>query len=91
MEQVTNGQAFAAQIGEVLFGRLGAQIFSAFVLVAVFGSLATIIMSAPRVYFAMARDGLFFSSAAAIHSSFQYARTIHCFASSARVTFGLER
>jgi APA family basic amino acid/polyamine antiporter len=70
MEQVTNGQAFAAQIGEVLFGRLGAQIFSGFVLVAVFGSLATIIMSAPRVYFAMARDGLFFSSAAAIHSRF---------------------
>jgi basic amino acid/polyamine antiporter, APA family len=70
MEQVTNGQAFAAQIGEVLFGRLGAQIFSAFVLVAVFGSLATIVMSAPRVYFAMARDGLFFPSAAAIHPRF---------------------
>jgi APA family basic amino acid/polyamine antiporter len=70
MEQVTNGQAFAAQIGKVLFGRLGAQIFSAFVLIAVFGSLATIIMSAPRVYFAMARDGLFFSSAAALHPRF---------------------
>ncbi|HXM36569.1 MAG TPA: amino acid permease, partial [Pyrinomonadaceae bacterium] len=70
MEQVTNGQAFAAQVGEVLFGRTGAQVFSAFVIIAVLGSLAPIIMSAPRVYFAMARDGLFFPAAAAIHPRF---------------------
>jgi len=67
MEQVTDGQAFAAQVGEVLFGRTGAVIFSLFVIVAVLGSLAPIIMSAPRVYFAMARDGLFFPAAAVIH------------------------
>jgi len=70
MEKVANGQAFAAQVGEVLFGRTGAQVFAAFVIVAVLGSLAAIIMSAPRVYFAMARDGLFFPSAAAIHPRF---------------------
>jgi basic amino acid/polyamine antiporter, APA family len=67
MEQVTDGQAFAAQVGEVLFGRTGAVVFSVFVIVAVLGSLAPIIMSAPRVYFAMARDGLFFPAAAVIH------------------------
>jgi APA family basic amino acid/polyamine antiporter len=71
MDQVTNGQAFAAQIGEVLFGGTGAQVFSLFVIVAVLGSLAPIIMSAPRVYFAMARDGLFFPGAAVIHSRFK--------------------
>ena len=71
MEQVTNGQAFAAQVGEVLFGVTGAWLFSGFVIVAVLGSLATIIMSAPRVYFAMARDGLFFPSAAVIHPRFK--------------------
>jgi APA family basic amino acid/polyamine antiporter len=70
MQDVTNGQAFAAQVGEVLFGRTGGQIFSFFVIVAVLGSLAPIIMSAPRVYFAMARDGLFFPAAAAIHPRF---------------------
>jgi APA family basic amino acid/polyamine antiporter len=67
MEQVTTGQAFAAQIGEVLFGQTGAWLFSGFVIVAVLGSLAAIIMSAPRVYFAMARDGLFFPAAAVVH------------------------
>ena len=34
------------------------------------GSLAPIIMSALRVYFAMARDGLFFPAAAVVHSRF---------------------
>ena len=70
MQDVTNGQAFAAQVGEVLFGRTGALIFSGFVIVAVLGSLAAIIMSAPRVYFAMAQDGLFFPAAAKIHPRF---------------------
>jgi len=54
-----------------LFGRTGAQVFSFFVIVAVLGSLAPIIMSAPRVYFAMARDGLFFPAMAAIHPRFK--------------------
>ena len=70
MQDVSNGQAFAAQIGEVLFGRTGAFLFSFFVIVAVLGSLSAIIMSAPRVYFAMARDGLFFPAAATVHPRF---------------------
>lgn len=71
MQDVTDGQAFAAQVGEVLFGRTGALLFAFFVIVTVLGSLAAIIMSAPRVYFAMARDGLFFPAAAAIHPRFK--------------------
>lgn len=70
MQDVTSGQAFAAQVGEVLFGRTGANVFAGFVIVAVLGSLAAIIMSAPRVYFAMARDGLFFQATAALHPRF---------------------
>jgi APA family basic amino acid/polyamine antiporter len=66
-EQVTSGETFAAQAGEVLFGRLGGQVLSGIVIVAVLGSLAAVVMSAPRVYFAMARDGLFIPAAAAIH------------------------
>lgn len=70
LEQVTSGETFAAQAGEVLFGRTGGQVFSAIVIVAVLGSLAAIIMSAPRVYFAMARDGVFIPSAAKIHTRY---------------------
>jgi APA family basic amino acid/polyamine antiporter len=67
LEQVTSGETFAAQAGEVLFGRLGGQVLSSIVIIAVLGSLAAVVMSAPRVYFAMARDGLFVPAAAALH------------------------
>ena len=69
-ERVTSGEAFAAQAGEALFGRAGALVFTCVVVIAVVGSLASFTMSAPRVYFAMARDRLFFPSAARIHTRF---------------------
>jgi APA family basic amino acid/polyamine antiporter len=70
LERVTSGETFAAQAGEQLFGRAGGEIFSAIVIVSVLGSLAGIIMAAPRVYYAMARDRLFPSSVAAVHPKF---------------------
>lgn len=71
LDQVTSGETFAAQAGEVLFGRAGGLIFSLVVVVAVLGSLAAVVMSAPRVYFAMARDGLFIHSVAVLHKRFE--------------------
>ena len=70
LDRVASGETFAAQAGEALFGRIGGQVFSAVVIVAVLGSLAGIIMSAPRVYFAMARDGLFIPAAASLHARY---------------------
>lgn len=70
LEQVTSGETFAAQAGEVLFGQVGGQVLSGIVILAVLGSLAAVVMSAPRVYFAMAQDGLFFSSVAEIHKRY---------------------
>ena len=43
----------------------GSTIFTAIVIVSVPGSLAAILMALPRVYYAMARDGLFFPAFAA--------------------------
>lgn len=70
LEQVTSGEIFVSQAGEVLFGRLGGQVLSVIVIVAVFGSLVAVVMSAPRVYFAMARDGLFVPATAQVHPRF---------------------
>ena len=68
---VTSGETFAAQAGEVLFGRVGGLVFSLVVVIAVLGSLAAVVMSAPRVYFAMARDGVFLKAAASIHPKYE--------------------
>jgi APA family basic amino acid/polyamine antiporter len=70
LERVTSGETFAAQAGEALFGAAGGRIFSLIVIVAVIGSLAAVMMAAPRVYYAMARDGVFFHSIAAVHPRF---------------------
>jgi APA family basic amino acid/polyamine antiporter len=71
LDQVTSGETFAAQAGEVLFGRAGGLVFSLVVVVAVLGSLAAVVLSAPRVYFAMARDGLFIPAVASIHPRYE--------------------
>lgn len=67
LDRVTSGETFAAQAGEALFGPAGGQIFAAVVVVSVLGSLAALVMALPRVYYAMARDGVFFRSVAAVH------------------------
>jgi len=68
--EVDSDVAFAAQAGRVLFGAAGEKAFAAIVVVSVLGSLAGFLMAAPRVYYAMAQDGLFAPALAAIHPRF---------------------
>jgi APA family basic amino acid/polyamine antiporter len=70
VEHAISGETFAAQAGEALFGRAGGRIFSSLVIVSVLGSLAGLIMAAPRVYYAMAADGVFFHAIAVVHPCF---------------------
>ena len=70
LERVTSGETFAAQAGEALFGPAGGRVFAAIVIVAVLGSLLGLLMALPRVYYAMARDGVFLKSVAAEHPRF---------------------
>src|SRR5271154_568433 len=70
IEKVASDGTFVAQAGEVLFGPAGGIVFAAIVIMCVLGSLAAFILSAPRVFYAMARDGLFLKSVARIHPRF---------------------
>jgi len=70
IEAVGSGSAFAAQAGAAMFGAGGGRIFAGIVLVAVAGSLAAVLITAPRVYLAMARDGLFPASMGRLHPRF---------------------
>ena len=70
IEQIRSGDAFIAQLGEALLGASGGVAIALVVLTCVLGSLGAILMFAPRLYFAMAADGLFPAAAAAIHPAF---------------------
>jgi APA family basic amino acid/polyamine antiporter len=54
----------------VLFGGTTAAVISAAVVISTFGSMNDSILAGPRVYYAMAKDGLFFKSVAKIHPKF---------------------
>lgn len=69
--QVTSDETFAAQAGEALFGKIGGVIFASIVVVSVLGTLVAYLMASPRVYYAMARDGLFFKSFGELHPRFK--------------------
>jgi basic amino acid/polyamine antiporter, APA family len=70
LERVTSGETFAAQAGEALLGPAGGRVFAGVVIVAVAGSLLALLMALPRVYYAMARDGVFFKAVANVHPRF---------------------
>lgn len=54
-----------------LFGTSSASLISALIIVSVFGSLNGSILVGPRVYYAMAKDDLFFKKVAYIHPRFR--------------------
>ena len=60
----------AADAADAVFGRGGAAAMSAIVAASTFGALNGVILSGPRAYLAMARDGLLVAWAAAIHPRF---------------------
>ena len=70
LAKVTSDETFVAQAGAVLFGMLGGKLFASIVVICVFSSLAALIMSAPRVYYAMAKDGLFLHAVARMDPRF---------------------
>ena len=70
IEAATSGDAFAASVGKALFGPAGGRTFAVVVVVAVLGSLAAVLMAAPRVYHAMATDGVFPRVVGEIHPRF---------------------
>jgi APA family basic amino acid/polyamine antiporter len=70
LENVTSDETFVAEAGAVLFGPLGGKILAGVVALCVLGSLGIFMICAPRVYYAMANDGLFLSAVAKTHPRF---------------------
>lgn len=70
LQHIASNTAFVAQFGEALFGAAGGKVLSVCVLLSVIGGLLALTMAAPRVYYAMAKDGAFFSVFGRLHPRF---------------------
>jgi APA family basic amino acid/polyamine antiporter len=61
----------AADAADVLLGAHGGVFMSALVMFSAFGALSGIVLAGPRVYYAMARDGLLFRAFGVVHPTFR--------------------
>jgi APA family basic amino acid/polyamine antiporter len=66
-EGVAASNRVAAEAVGAIVGPAAAQLIAAVILVSIFSATNGLTISAPRVYFAMARDGLFFRTLAGVH------------------------
>jgi APA family basic amino acid/polyamine antiporter len=70
-ESIAKSTRVAADAADAMLGHGGAAIISIVVIISTFGALNGVILSGPRAYLAMARDGLLVRWAAAIHPRFR--------------------
>jgi basic amino acid/polyamine antiporter, APA family len=71
LPQLAASKSVAADAAGAVFGRAGASLAGALVMLSVFGTLNGSILSCPRVFFAMAEDNLFFRTVGRIHPRFE--------------------
>ena len=71
IEQMARSPLVAADAAQLLVGRTGVTLVSLVVMIATFSTLLGSMLTAPRIFFAMADDGLFFRAVARVHPRFQ--------------------
>jgi APA family basic amino acid/polyamine antiporter len=71
MDRMAGSELVAADAATVVFGHGGAAIVAALVMLSTFGSLNGSMMTGPRIFWAMADDGLFFRPVAAVHRTWR--------------------
>lgn len=71
LDQVIHSQRIAADVATVIAGPRGAAAVSLVVIISAIGALGGVILAGPRVYYAMARDGLLFRWIGVLHPRFQ--------------------
>jgi len=68
--KIADSPRIASDVMNVVVGPVGASIISFIILFSIMGAANQTILCSPRVYFAMARDGLFFDKIAEAHPKF---------------------
>lgn len=71
VEQMRASKLIAADVAQLLLGGWGVTFVGSVVVVSTFGTLNGSLLTAPRIFFAMADDGLLFRQFAAVHPRFK--------------------
>ncbi len=67
VETIRTSRLVAADVAQLLIGPVGVVFVAVTVMLSTFGTLNGTLLTAPRIFFAMADDGLFFRKVAAVH------------------------
>ena len=71
VDAIARSPLVAADTMMAIVGTVGAVVVSTFVAISAFSSLNGIMLASPRIFFAMAEDGLFFNALARVHPRFK--------------------
>ena len=71
LSEMANSALPAADVALRVVGPTGAALISIAIMISCFGSNGANIMSAPRIYYAMAKDGLFFKKCGEVHPKYK--------------------
>ncbi|MGB9428862.1 MAG: amino acid permease [Gammaproteobacteria bacterium] len=71
LAELAASKSVAADSATVVLGHAGASLVAALVMLSVFGTLNGSILSSPRVFYAMAEDGLFFRTVGRVHAKYE--------------------
>jgi APA family basic amino acid/polyamine antiporter len=71
MDAVAGSEAVASDVFKVLFGAAGVTVAAIGVMCSTFGATQSNLLTGPRIYFAMARDGLLPRHLATVHSKYE--------------------
>jgi APA family basic amino acid/polyamine antiporter len=71
MQDVANSKGVASDVTQTLLGPMGVWFAALFVMCSAFGALNSNLLAGPRIYFAMARDGLFPAFIRQVHPRFR--------------------
>ena len=70
VEEIRQSKLVAADVAQKLIGAPGVVFVAVTVMLSTFGTLNGTLLTAPRIFFAMADDGLFFRKVAAVHPKY---------------------
>ncbi len=71
LDSVASSERVAADALETVLGPVGGSLISLTIFISTFGTTGIYTLTAPRIYFAMANDGVFFRKVAEVHPRFQ--------------------